>query len=369
MKKLPFFIVLSSWLSVCSILMAEQPYARQMREAEAYFEAKQYAQAVERYENLLQTPLEQWQRAVLMYDMGCVFLAAGEWDQAKATFNSISLDNHLGPVLDERIQRNLMLLYMRQAESLSDSSNDRRQAIDLLYKAIDLTPQVDQASCRLQQAEGVKECIPSYGADIMRKISIHFLAGLLQKEEEARIRASSLREGLALLLQEDEYAISDIDFLINHKMHDKLKIRYGDLYNTEWNQALPLWNSQREKLINDKIVGTKEGIELFERAEKEFKKGVELLEKKQENGAKGAFAASAEALRMLLEKLPPPPPSGGKGGEKEQKASQEQGGKKSPAQLKEEEADKTVQQLLQMEQQDRKLKPSPQIHKKELRPW
>jgi len=348
-------------------LSAQVYYPKEMRQAEAYLDAKEYKLAKEAYENLLQLPLEQWQRSVIMYNLGNVWLSAGEWEEALTIFNSISLDNILEPVLKERIERNIMLTYMREGQFL-EQNHDYKKAAEMEMKGIDKAPVVDRAFCHLQRAEGVENCETSYAAVLMNNIARHFLAKILSEEQVHQLDAMNARQDAELLLKGMNEAVFKTDFILTHSIPKDLANVYNANFDKEFSDWNPVWTDLKSKI--EKIKDNKEILEIFNKAEDQYSKGLREFQKGGIEGSKSFFQTAAKLLEVLIEKLPKPPPSGG--GEKKENApsSQEKKEKQEPSQTQANEADDQVLQLLlEMEQDDRKPKPSQKIRKSELRPW
>lgn len=337
---------------------------KQMREAEAYFESHNYAQALDHYQNILQEPLEPWERAIVMFNLGCVWLASGHWEDAITTFRSVPLDNPLSPLLSDRIQRNVMLTYLRQAVAISKSEKDLSKGIELLNQVIDMAPLADQAHCTLQKAEGTIDCQPSFDVASMKSIAQNYLASLLEKEIHPK-KEAPLKDLLQQLLNAVTDAALNSKFLHLHEINRKLKKQYRLLFKSELSESLPRWRLLQQKINNDNQEGSSERKALLQSAEKKFSEGRLHFNQMQYEMGSQFFDASAKDLQDLIAKLPPPPPSAPSESQQEQQeAPQEQ----TPTQ-KEDTTVHVLQQLLQMEQQDKLPKSEQQIRKKELRPW
>lgn len=355
-------------------LSALQPSQKvlEMREAEAYFEAQMYPKARERFQNMLQEPLEPWERAIIIYNLGNVWLAAGEWEQAVTTFQSVPLDNHLAPLLSDRIQRNLMLTYLRQAVSIL-KTGENEQAIELLNKVIGMASQVDEAKCGLERAEGSQKCTPSFDALAMKLIAREYLAVALNKQQEHYTDNVKLREGLESLLLEADDSVMNAAFVEKNEMPAALQKRYRNVYFQEQTNSLPLWTALKQKLENDKQKGSDERMELFISAAKAYGQGSGQFNERLFAEAGKSFEESARDLKKLIAKLPPPPPS--ESSKKPTPPEKPQRQQQSPQESAQEEkgqedaSEKAMQILQRMEQADQIPKSNKPIRKKELRPW
>ena len=140
------------------------PYQNEMQLASGFYETKAFPKAMELYQELLKNPLTDWQRAVVLYNMGLIALDEGNFDRAIKIFESVPLDDALSPLLIYRTKANLALAYWQKARSLarisSVRSNYANQEIALMKSALDAISQALQAHCTLEQIEGAATCSP-----------------------------------------------------------------------------------------------------------------------------------------------------------------------------------------------------------------
>jgi tetratricopeptide (TPR) repeat protein len=155
------------------------PYQNEMQLASGFYEIKAFPKATALYQELLKNSLTDWQRAVVLYNMGSIALAEGNTDRAIKIFESVPLDDALSPLLIYRTKANLALAYWQKARSLarmsSVTSNYANQEIALMKSALEAIPLALQAHCTLEQIEGVAACSPvpdlvQLQADIERKL-------------------------------------------------------------------------------------------------------------------------------------------------------------------------------------------------------
>lgn len=143
---------------------SNSPYQNEMQLAAGLYEIKAFPKATSLYQELLKNPLTDWQRAVVLYNMGSIALAEGNSDRAIKILKSIPLDEALSPLLIYRTKANLALAYWQKARALSRFSSvteyDNHQEIELMKSALDAIPVALQAHCILEQIEGVSTCSP-----------------------------------------------------------------------------------------------------------------------------------------------------------------------------------------------------------------
>ena len=88
MRLLFFLLCLFS----CASLSAQEKEAQQ---AARYFEAKQYATALDLYESLLKKQLTPWEKSVVLYNIGCVLFAQGKLEEAVDQWFAIPDELHV----------------------------------------------------------------------------------------------------------------------------------------------------------------------------------------------------------------------------------------------------------------------------------
>lgn len=136
-----------------------------LKKANLYFETQEYAQAQEEYEKLLQENLTSWEKAIVFYNLGSLYLAEGLLEQAIDTFEQIKLDPQSPPFLERNLKANLSLALLKQVNQLSDkidkSSNPEdlyQKILFLLRKTLKEIEAAKQAHCQFLQIEGRKSC-------------------------------------------------------------------------------------------------------------------------------------------------------------------------------------------------------------------
>jgi tetratricopeptide (TPR) repeat protein len=149
---------------ICALLflpLEAQPVQllKQMRLAETLCEAGEYQEAISKYGDLLEYPLQPWQTALIKYNIGTVLLSSGQWTEALSQFHSIPT-LRLPAQLDASLKRNIsladLMLARAQLEGLKSSGNvqDFEHANFLFLQFhLDFEAAV-QAACRLSQAIG-----------------------------------------------------------------------------------------------------------------------------------------------------------------------------------------------------------------------
>lgn len=331
------------------------------RQAAALAESKNYAQAIQVYQDLLQEPLSSWQRAVIMYNIGCVLLAEEKWQEAIHTFNSVSLDNDLEPLLRYRVEYNVAVTYLRQAVSLIDS--DPPHAIELLRKILTEIPEIQQAYCDLEHVIGNDQCPKSFELIQMHTATLQYLSKALQNQLRHTVAKSSLQKGFPILLNAVNDTLSNAEFLKKTTLESALRGRYRDLFVKEIPIEEQMWNALKEKLLavaSDNV--QQKRLELFATAESSFYQGARYMENENYSESALLFEKTAAALKELIA-LPSPKEAPEKTPPAESKKPE------IPKDTSKENMDAVLRTLLEMEHNDPLPKSKPSLQSQELRPW
>jgi Ca-activated chloride channel family protein len=136
-----------------------QTYAESMQTASSAYEAEDYAKSMEIYQDLLTNPLSSWQQAVILYDLGAVYLAAGQNLKALALFNSINLGEDPQRLLLKEIRTDQAIAYLNESQAIKGSSLDElNKKFFYLQESLHAIHSAQVADCELQKAEGSLVC-------------------------------------------------------------------------------------------------------------------------------------------------------------------------------------------------------------------
>jgi hypothetical protein len=361
---LRFFLIITAFFLLLNASTHAANIDLEMRKARAFYESGEYPQAIIIYQNLLQEPLKSWQPSIIMYNLGCTYLAAGQWKKTMATFNAISLDNPLGPLLNYRIKRNMIIAFIRQAASIK--SDQPLESLELLNKADQQIEIVQKAYCNLENVEGNPKCTTYPGAVTFRNVILQQKALAMLEQEKQIVTKSDLKEGLPLLLSGINEEYSKITFLEQPLLQEDLKKEYLKLFDDESKTWNILWSTLKNKLSAlQKMNDYKKRMDLFSTAESGFHQGVEFMQQGKLSESRKAFDTSAAALKELI--AMPPPPSKTSTPEKEAPPQQNKAEEATPKES-EQKMNQVLQLLIEMDRQDNPKKPQQSVKKVE-RPW
>lgn len=324
-----------------------------MQQASAYAETQEYSQARELYQQLLQTNLEPWERAVVLFDMGTVWLQEGNWDQAIATLKIVPFADYPTPLLRYRGDHNLILAYLGKASAVKSA----KKANEFLQLALNLIPELQQSYCALRVSQGVEECNSEEALSFLKTYIEKQLATVLQQREAVGIDDASFQEGASLLLEGIQDALSRTKFLQFKELSKDLQQRYRDFFLKEGQQLLPLWQKLSEKVMQ-KDPYRSQRIMLLDTARSHFLHGINQMKSSEDEESQQSLESAVDSVMALLA-LPPPPV------ESQQPPISEESREQ---QTQEKTVDQSVQLLLEMERDDTMPKEAP-APKPNPRPW
>ncbi len=149
------------FMSALSYLEAQIDESR-FQAASIDYDAGDYDKSIEIYQDLLNDPLSNWQQAIVLYDLGSVYLASGQNDKALSLFNSINLGIDPQRLLLKEIRTNQAIAYLNQSQAVTGRSFDEWNKIFFyLQESLHAINSAKEADCELQKAEGSPICEPS----------------------------------------------------------------------------------------------------------------------------------------------------------------------------------------------------------------
>ena len=277
-----------------------------MLQAAAYFEAKDYNNAIDIYENMLQQNLETWEKAIVMYNLGCTYLAEGRWDQAIATFQAVPLNQNLASLVLRRIQTNIAVIYLRQALALSKQMSSKsppdaveendQKMITLLQESLQSLDEANEAACSLAHVEGASACPMPYDLEEMRLHVKQLIASTFAQEDQFQLQHLNLEEGIPLLLICLKSTLANLDFLSQKDFEPGLQEKYFANFVDEAETWLPVWSN-----LESQVTKEEEKDKLFVEAQKSFQDTIQMLRVRNLPEARLGLARASEKLNALVQ--------------------------------------------------------------------
>jgi len=132
-----------------------------LKKAENYVQASDYAQAQNIYQNMLKDKnLPNFEKAIVKYNQATLYLFQNELKEAIELYESIPLKGSPPPFLKRRIFTNLALAKLNSSlKESTDDKNDLEKKVYLLKSAQDVLKKAKKAECENQALKGRAECL------------------------------------------------------------------------------------------------------------------------------------------------------------------------------------------------------------------
>jgi tetratricopeptide (TPR) repeat protein len=120
-----------------------------VREAQSYFETKNYEKSIELYEKLSKDPaLSTWQQAAAKVNVGVSLTEQGKWEEGLKTLQQI---RSTSPLVLRQIHILNAFIYLHLSESQEDK-------VKVLNQALSEIEEASKADCLFQKKEGRSNC-------------------------------------------------------------------------------------------------------------------------------------------------------------------------------------------------------------------
>ena len=289
MKKILGFLFLLS-----AVLAADED-VRLIRQADAYFEAKEYDRAFELYSSLLNENLAPWQVARLRYNLGTILMWKGEAEKAARQFAEVPFSVENTPYLTRALQTNLAILHFRMARAALSGEEGGMEAYSQAFfdlrTALGHVDRAERAECRLQEVKGNKGCEKRSDLKALREAIKNQYAIVLDHYGDAKIAEASPKEGIPYLIMGTNLAQSHLDFLDSIPSENVLKNDYKKLFTRDMQAWGLLWQAQEEKI--SELAG----------AHQAFDEGTRLMSGGKYGESRLAFLDAEAKLTELMQQL------------------------------------------------------------------
>jgi tetratricopeptide (TPR) repeat protein len=263
------------------------------RQAEAYYEAKEYDKAVKLFEKLLNEKLQSWQQERLLYNIGTIYLEQEKWQQAAEQYSDISKSAEQAYLIGRALKTNEAILYFREGKHLLGQSDlkleDYSKVIYLFLDSLRGIQEAQNAQCRQEIYES--NCQLAVDLNELRSAVKSKFALALDKYGEAKIADSPVKDGLPLLLAGVKLVLTHLNFLESKKLDDNLRKNYLKLFTRDAESWLLLWDTQFNQL------------ESLEEAYDGYRKGLQKMKSEELDESRIAFISSAASLSDLIQSL------------------------------------------------------------------
>lgn len=156
-------------IAICPINAVENPGTK----AIALYEIKDYAKAMEIYQEILIKPIPPWEKNLVLYNVGTLLLAEKRWKEAQHIFEQISIGTDPSPFFVRYVKTNLAVAYLRESYDLSNTLEyDHDKIKHLANKSIQYLQEAAQAECSLEHLYESKNQPCTIPSDIKEMLSI-----------------------------------------------------------------------------------------------------------------------------------------------------------------------------------------------------
>ncbi len=294
-----------------SLAFSETPSPEELVEqAEGYLEVGDVDRAREIYESLLKGNLDQWQRALIRYNLGCLEMLEGNWTKAIEEYNELVSRKNLSPVILSRLKQNSALALLGQAEDFMQGYEDQEEMSPsqsvlpyaLLQEALKDSQEAMDINCHLRKIYGYSSCAPSEDLQYIHRRIEQELAQILKKKAAYHLKHLPAYELILLLEEQEELMQKQLEKW--PKKPSQHSLPPVSVFAQTFNQNTPLWMSLRLSLASY----SEQDRKLFENAEKSFYEALQLLIQGSLDSALSSLLNSLKELKELYEAIPKPSP-------------------------------------------------------------
>lgn len=267
------------------------------QQAEALWEARDYASASQIYEQLLSPSLPDWQQARIFYNLGTIQLTQHKPLEALKFFQKINPFTLSLPNFGRHLYLNEGIAYLQYAENLAaaDSSLDQQALfVEQSLRAFDQARILDcQGQKEEQKSEPSPACETSSQLDQWMKTARLKLDAIYQKKKQNWIEQADASSLAAFLNQQLQQTMKHLTSLEIQKQNSAEQTTFKTYFQDQAESLSILWNAlqQKEFSLDQK--------EAFEKSADFYRSAVEALNQQKFDIALNKWKQSIEALNLL----------------------------------------------------------------------
>lgn len=291
------FAILFLFLPLFSI-RSEENFTSLSLQAEALWEAHDYAAASRIYQQLLLQSLPEWQQTRLIYDLGTTQLAQKQPIEALALFQKIHPTDLSLPSFGRNLFLNEGIAYLQYAQTLASSTDSLDQQIIFVEQSLKAFDQAYQLECQIQREEqnegSSRGCSLSFLLDQWIKTAQLQLNALDQQRRQNWMEQANI-ESLATLLQNHlSKWFERFNTLQFQNQSSATRSSLLSYFQQEAESFTPLWNAlqQKEFSLTQK--------KAFEQASDSYSHALQALNQQNLSSALDDWTQAMKALAPLL---------------------------------------------------------------------
>lgn len=329
-------------------------------EAQMAFQAGDYLKAGKIFEALAEMESDEWRKTVLKYDAGLVLMAQGKWSEAIAHFQSIPIEEPINPLIESHIYNNIAISLYELGRSYSGAAKVEL-SLFVYEEALSYIKDAQESYCRLQRAEGAKDCIYSTELQRLKAETEKAIAALPALPASPDIKKGvTAKEFLVYLIQQQRLAIVALRkkesvaqaqeaLAMQRKIIEEAGAMFTLAYEDSKKGFMDLNETDPEKRCQ--AHPWDEFYPAFERGLKSAESSIAMKGRKQLYKQAEAYFIWQNALKIL------------------EKPKDEFTGKCPQSSEEQKKVDKTFEKLQEMEQQDRPQQRQQQLQNQGVQPW
>lgn len=271
--------------------------------ANAYVEAKDFPEAIQMYQSLLNGQLSGWERSIVTYNLGTALADQGNYEQAINVLQRIPLDNDSSPVLAYKVRNNLAAANFRYGKALSDiteaqaptSQDPYFKTIYFFKQALEAIPFVEETQCRLYQISGENHCPHNSDLGNMETLSKVQIAHMRVNARNYLFEEAKLQQGLPWLATGFSLLGKDLQWMLETEMSSSLRDSYQQLLYQNAVTWKPLLEALKKKISDQK--------DPFAKIEADYSQTLTYLNQGDFGRAKESLATASDALSQLMNQI------------------------------------------------------------------
>lgn len=231
-------------------------------------EAGDTAYAIKQYEDQLANVQDNWDRWVLLYNIGTSYMQAGEYEKAIPEYAVLSTEENVPPFLRKWVKINMAIAELQ----LGVKEKNKERAIYLFHTGLNHIREAEIANCSQQKLEGAKACTPSKffsKLTAFAKIQLNTIYNTIQEE------GGTLQDNLYYILGGLQFTNSYLSQLMSKDMPPLRQKEYLQFYINGEDAQKNWWQK-----VNDQLQGSPH-LSTFLKAKKNYEDAIFLISKMQ----------------------------------------------------------------------------------------
>jgi len=275
--------------SIVGIFLFGVAVAKDLPDANPFFEAGRYDKVVEIYETVLKGDISREQRRVAEINIGIAKLAGGKLEEAAAHLEGIVLGDDPSPFYVEHLKSHLAEVYLLQAKQLVEEKKIE-EGIEKVSGAMEALDSCFSAVNERLVLQGDPDSAPPQYLQRQRLRAKSLMTALLALRREQAFELQSAEEHILDLVMRLERVIGEIESVAFAKASKENVEEQQNRWAAQLKKDDNRWRLLREEFDQQ---------ELFLEAERETYTAMDLLREERHWDARTSLAKAENLLEML----------------------------------------------------------------------